>query len=370
MGSLWEKFVRPLMFALDAERAHDIGMLALSNSLTSKVFGRVADELPTGLSVRRFGLDFANPLGLAAGFDKNALAVEALSRLGFGSIEIGTVTYEPQPGNERPRLFRLPADGALINRMGFNNEGVKAVVRRLENIERSCVIGINIGKNKTVSKEDAVSNYLKCFEVAYPAADYITINVSSPNTSGLRDLQQTDTLGELLKSIITRADELAWAGKGEGARGTRRKSILVKIAPDLSDDEVMAIADLCLEKGVDGVIATNTTLSREALRNKKLAGIGQGGLSGRPLARRSNEVISLIFRHTRGRLPIVGVGGVFSAEDAFDKIAAGACLVQAYTGFIYGGPRFAVDVLTGLARILEERGFSSVDDAVGNTAEI
>lgn len=366
MGFIWEKMVRPVMFSLDAERAHKLGMMALRNGLASGLFAPRSSELPQGLAVSRFGLDFANPLGLAAGFDKNAVAVDALANLGFGFVEVGTVTYEPQPGNERPRLFRLPADRALINRLGFNNDGAETVVRRLSQSRRPCVIGINIGKNRTVKLEDAVANYLRCFELVYSAADYIAINVSSPNTPGLRDLQQIGALRELLLAIIERGNELSEQKETGGSEtGPRRKPVLVKIAPDLSDDEIIAIADLCTELGADGIIATNTTVSRKGLRSVNLEDIGAGGVSGKPLTQRSNRVISLIFRHTQGRLPIVGVGGVFSGEDAFEKIAAGASLLQAYTGFVYGGPRFAVELLTGLARILETEGFSSLDAAVG-----
>lgn len=368
MSFLWEKIARPLLFRVDTEKAHEWGMQVLRSGIVGRLPGIGLAKVPSGLAIECFGLRFSNPLGLAAGFDKNGAAIDQLADLGFGFVEVGTVTYEPQPGNPKPRLFRLPDDMALINRLGFNNEGAEAVASRLMVAERRCVIGVNIGRNKTVSNEDAKANYIKCLEVTYPAADYIAINISSPNTPELRDLQKGENLHRLLRAVIGRAEELGIPeNKGSETVGLRkdRKPILVKIAPDLTDDEIISVADSCMEHGIDGIIATNTTVSRDGLQTKNIDRIGPGGLSGRPLAKRSNEVISLIYRHTGGNLPIIGVGGIFTAQDAFEKIAAGACLIQAYTGFVYGGPRFAADLLTGLRRIMDEREFSTVDEAVG-----
>jgi len=351
MSKLWEKIMRPVMFGFDAERAHEIGIKALEMGLASPFY---SDARVEGFSeIERFGLKFANPLGLAAGFDKNGVAVDQLASLGFGFVEVGTVTYEPQPGNPKPRMFRLAEDHGLINRLGFNNDGSIAVAERLKKIERKCVVGVNIGKNKDVPNEEATENYLKSFDLVHPVADYVAVNISSPNTPNLRELQKADNLEELLEALTARNTELG------------RRPLLVKIAPDLTESEIEAIVDICLRYHIDGIIATNTTISRDGLRSN----IDEaGGLSGKPLEQRSNEVISKIYRYSKGTLPIVGVGGIFTAEDAFAKIAAGASLIQAYTGFVYGGPTFARDITSGLAAILMERGFKNLNDAVGSKA--
>lgn len=337
------------MFGLDAERAHEIGIKALEMGLASPFY---SDARVDGFGeIERFGLKFANPIGLAAGFDKNGVAVNQLASLGFGFVEVGTVTYEPQPGNPKPRLFRLPDDNALINRLGFNNDGAAAVAERLKTINRKCIVGVNIGKNKEVPNEEATENYLKSFDLVQPVADYVAVNISSPNTPNLRELQKAESLDELLGALTTRNQELGW------------RPLLVKIAPDLTEAEIEAIVDTCLRHKIDGIIATNTTISREGL----ISNIDEaGGLSGTPLAKRSNEVISAIYRYSKGKLPIFGVGGIFTAEDAFAKIAAGASLIQAYTGFVYGGPTFAGDITLGLTTILKERGFANLDEAVGS----
>lgn len=335
------------MFGLDAEQAHEMGIEAMRLGLASPFAGEIFDFGEFAL----FGLKFANPLGVAAGFDKNGVVVDQLASLGFGFVEVGTVTYEPQPGNPKPRLFRLPDDQALINRLGFNNDGAVIVAGRLKKLRRNCVVGVNIGRNKDVPNEEATENYLKSCEMVHPVADYVAVNISSPNTPNLRELQKGDNLEELLGAL--------------GARNTAlgRKPLLVKIAPDLSEAEIEAIVDICLKYEIDGVIATNTTVTRDGLRSN----INEtGGLSGKPLAKRSTEVISTIYRYSKGKLPIIGVGGIFTAEDAFAKIAAGASLIQAYTGFVYGGPLFAVNVNVGLAAILKDRGFKTLDEAVGS----
>jgi len=347
MSLLYEKIIRPALFRLPAETAHDIGMSALR--FASALFAN--NEVHQNLETEVFGLRFPNPLGLAAGFDKNAVAVEGFAGLGFGFVEVGTVTFEPQPGNPRPRLFRLSEDGALINRLGFNNDGARRMAKRLAHVRRRCVIGVNIGKNKEVPNEQALSNYLDTFELVHPYADYVTVNVSSPNTPNLRELQRTDSLAELLGGIQKRNVELG------------RKPLLVKISPDASDDELRGMADVAMGVGIDGIIATNTTVSRTGLRSN----VDEvGGLSGRPLMHRSSEVIGLLYQHLRGAIPIIGVGGVFSAADAFEKIAAGASLIQAYTGLVYGGPKFPATLLRGLSEIIEKNGFSSISEAVGS----
>ena len=376
MAFVWDTFVRRAMFRMEAEPAHELGVKALRSGWAAPFYAD-ARSFGTG-PVRRFGLEFANPVGIAAGFDKNAVAVNQLASLGFGFVEIGTVTYKPQIGNPKPRMFRLPEDKAIINRLGFNNEGATAVAERLSALRRTCIVGVNIGKNKDVPNEVATENYLASFKLLQPFADYVAINISSPNTPNLRELQRSENLDELLEAL----QDVNWNGGGSlreirpsnqaelagrmPAVQSEPKPILVKIAPDLSEAEIEAAVDICRKHDISGIIATNTTIGREGLRTPNAASIGAGGLSGRPLTRRSTEVVSTIFKYSKGKLPIIGVGGVFNAQDAFDKISAGASLVQAYTGFIYGGPTFARDVNEGLAKILKDRGFGSIDEAVGS----
>jgi dihydroorotate dehydrogenase len=349
---------------------HELALHWLSFALsvrTARTFAkRQFHREPFG-KLKRFGLEFANPVGLAAGFDKNGTAALALAALGFGFIEVGSVTSEPQPGNPRPRLFRLPRDRALINRAGFNNCGAKQLAENIKRHRPDCVLGVNIGKSRNIAIENAILDYLESFDAVYDIADYITINVSSPNTPNLRELQRADRLAELLKALQERNHELA----------TRRslqqgKPLFLKIAPDLSDPEIESIVDVATRSQIAGVIATNTTTSRAGLQTSRaeVDAYGEGGLSGAPLRNRATEVISLIYRLTRGVLPIVGVGGVFSAEDAWDKICAGASLIQLYTGFIYEGPEVARRINEGLADILKREGFSSFDEAIGSRAGI
>lgn len=351
MSFIWNKLARRALFGLDAERAHEIGVKAMRMGIASPFY--VDDALFGMPPVELFGLKFANPFGIAAGFDKNAVVVEQLASLGFGFVEVGTVTLRPQAGNPKPRLFRLPADHALINRLGFNNDGARVVAERLAKADRRCVVGVNIGKNKDVPNEKAIENFVACFEIMQPAADYVAVNISSPNTPGLRDLQQPESLDALLSALTAKNRELG------------RKPLLVKIAPDLSNVQIEECVDVCTQHGIDGMIATNTTTSRDGLRTGEVGKFGEGGLSGRPLFTRSNEVVSTIYRRSKGELPIIGVGGVFTGEDAFAKIAAGASLVQAYTGFVYGGPTFAADVNRGLKQTLDASGFRCVEDAAG-----
>ncbi|MCC6452087.1 MAG: quinone-dependent dihydroorotate dehydrogenase [Acidobacteria bacterium] len=352
MSLFWEKLARPVMFLMDPERAHELGVASLKAGLARPFYRNCANGAFG--TIERFGLTFSNPLGLAAGFDKNGEVVEPLASLGFGCVEVGTVTLEAQPGNARPRLFRLPKQQALINRLGFNNDGAKAVADRLRELDRNCIVGVNIGRNRSVPNDEAVENYVACLRIVHEVADYITVNVSSPNTPELRDLQQEASLSQLLEALKAANVEL-------GA-----KPLLVKVAPDLSTSEVAAIADICLSLGVSGVIATNTTITRPGIEENVSNRIGNGGLSGRPLKEMSRRVVETIYKHTKGKLPIIGVGGIFTAEDAFESIAAGASLVQAYTGFIYGGPAFPHNVCSGLAEMLSSRGFKSVDEAVGS----
>ena len=318
-------------------------------------------------NLKRFGLTFRNPVGLAAGFDKNGDAAEVLAPLGFGFIEVGTVTSEPQPGNPSPRLFRLPTDRALINRLGFNNCGAKQLVKNLKQHHADCVLGVNIGKARSVPVERAIPDYLKTFAIVYEVADYIAVNVSSPNTPQLRELQQADALSDLLTQLQTRNRALA-----EEHSLSASRPLLVKIAPDLNDEEITSIVRVAQQTGISGIIATNTTTSRDNLGSSpsRVAAAGEGGLSGAPLRRRSNDVIRKIYRLTNGSLPIIGVGGVFTAEDAWDKICAGASLIQLYTGFIYEGPGVARRINEGLRQILTKEGFVSLDEAVGSKAEL
>ncbi len=354
MSKLWQKLIRPVMFGIEAERAHEIGIEALRLGLAGFVQPVESNDSPFFGEIERFGLKFSNPLGVAAGFDKNGIVVNQLASLGFGFVEVGTVTYEPQPGNPKPRLFRLPEDKALINRLGFNNYGAEVVAERLKKLDRRCVVGVNIGRNKDVPNEEATQDYLKCFEIIHGVADYVAVNISSPNTPNLRELQRAESLEDLIAALKKKNAELG------------PKPLFVKIAPDLTEGEIEAIVDVAVRYEVSGIIATNTTISRNGLVIKDIDQIGDGGLSGKPLAKRSSEVISMIYRSSKGALPIIGVGGIFTAEDAFAKVAAGASLIQAYTGFVYGGPSFARDINRGLAAILKERGYETLDEAVGS----
>lgn len=359
--SFYKSIIRPLLFKMPTETAHEIGIEALRVGLNPKfaqdlVFRRFSVE--SFGELERFGLKFKNPLGMAAGFDKNGTVVNSLAALGFGFVEVGTVTFNPQKGNEMPRLFRLPQDAALINRLGFNNEGTEKVVERLKKINPNCVLGLNIGKNKDVPNEEAIENYLKSFELAHPVADYIVVNVSSPNTPNLRELQKAENLKELLNALQKRNRELL------------TKPLLVKIAPDLSDGEIEAIVDISLNLKLAGIIATNTTIKRDNLKTTNSEKVGAGGLSGKPLREKSNEIVSKIYRYSKGKIPIVGVGGIFTAADAFEKIAAGACLIQSYTGFVYQGLTFARDVNVGLVKILQKKGFNNLDEAIGTKEKV
>ena len=352
------RFLRPILFRLPPETAHELAL----HSLSLVPPGFIKKRLSNPISC--FGLSFPNPVGLAAGFDKNGIALQSLAALGFGFIEAGTVTYHPQPGNPRPRLFRLSEDQALINRAGFNNEGAAAFVKRVERNRPDCVLGVSIGKSKITPLSDANDDYLKSFELVYNVADYIAVNVSSPNTPQLRELQQSEQLTSLLSVLQARGRELQ-------QQYQKRVPLLVKLSPDLERRELEMIVDVIDRLQIDGIIATNTTVSRDNLRTdaKQVAACGEGGLSGRPLKNVSTKMIAQLYELTGGRIPLIGVGGIFTAEDAWEKIAAGASLVQLYTGFIYQGPNIAQQINEGLSRILAREGFASLDAAVGSRSK-
>jgi dihydroorotate dehydrogenase len=367
---LYRSILRPILFRLPPESAHELALRSLSFALGAKWTRNLAARRFHRASfgeLERFGLSFRNPVGLAAGFDKNGKGARGLAALGFGFIEVGTVTHLAQPGNARPRLFRLPQDKALINRLGFNNDGAAAVAAHLKTHRPDCVLGINLGKSRAVSLENAVDDYLASFELVQHLADYITINVSSPNTPALRELQRADALAALLEAIQQRNRETAL----RDARGGRPVPLLVKIAPDLEQHELESIVEVALRAKVDGIIATNTTTGREHLMTPQaeVAACGEGGLSGKPLRARSTEVVATLYRLARGRLTIIGVGGIFNARDAWEKTCAGASLVQLYTGFVYEGVGVVREINEGLAELAQSSGFRSLDEAVGCRAE-
>lgn len=320
--------IRRFFFSLDAEKAHMLGLKAIklvnSAKLSRLVFGQ-----PVSAPKTVMGLTFPNSVGLAAGLDKNGDYIDGLSAVGFGFIEIGTITPRPQPGNPQPRLFRIPKAQAIVNRMGFNNKGVEYLIEQVKKAQADTIIGINIGKNFDTPVESAADDYKICLQRVYTLADYITINISSPNTPGLRSLQFGDELRHLLDVLKTEQDVLCESTK-------KYVPLAVKIAPDMDDSDIKVIAELLLEKNIDAVIATNTTISRSAVEGLDNAE-EQGGLSGAPVFQQSTHVVRILAEHLKGKIPIIAAGGIFSAQDAKDKISAGAELVQIYTGFIYQG---------------------------------
>jgi len=325
---MYKSLIRPLLFNFDPEKVHyftfDLLKFLFQIPGVSSVFRNKFQLNDPRLIRKVFGLTFKNPVGLAAGFDKNAVLYKELDQLGFGFVEIGTVTPKGQAGNEKKRLFRLKEDSAIINRMGFNNEGVEAAVKRLKS-NKNVLIGGNIGKNKITPNEEAVSDYTICFEALFDYVDYFVVNVSSPNTPNLRALQEKEPLTELLNTL-----------QQLNLLKSKPKPILLKIAPDLSDDQLLDIIEIVANTGIAGVIATNTTISRENLQSENKTEMG--GLSGKPLKNRSTEVIRFLSEKSNKAFPIIGVGGIHSAEDALEKLQAGASLIQLYTGFIYEGP--------------------------------
>jgi dihydroorotate dehydrogenase len=407
MARMYGLAYRTVLRRLPAEGAHraGFGLIRLAGAIPggSWLLRRWFAPRDPVLRVRALGLDLPGPLGLAAGFDKDARGADALGALGFAFVEVGTVTAQPQPGNPRPRMFRLPADRALINRMGFNNQGAAVAASRLRHRRGRpggrVAVGVNIGKTKVVPPERAVADYVASARLVAPVAGYVVVNVSSPNTPGLRDLQAVSTLRPLLSAVRDALDEAAVVGgsretgdfgggdsdgvnesdrinESDGvdgaavAGGGRRVPLLVKIAPDLADGDVDAIADLALELGLDGIIATNTTIARAGLvSDPALVGAaGAGGLSGAPLRARSLEVLRRLYTRAGDRLVLIAAGGIETADDAWERITAGATLIQAYTGFIYGGPGWPRQIQDGLARKVREAGLTSIAEARGTAA--
>ena len=335
---------RPLLFSLDPETAHNVTLPALRSAARLGLTNLIARPRPDPRKV--MGLEFPNPVGLAAGLDKDGAYIDGLAALGFGFIEVGTVTPRPQPGNPKPRMFRLPQANALINRMGFNNGGVDAFVRNVQASrfyqDKQGVLGLNIGKNADTPIERATDDYLICLEKVYPYAAYVTVNISSPNTKNLRQLQQASELDELLSKLKQSQAALA-------DRHGRYVPIVLKIAPDLDGEQVKAIADALLRHGIDGVIATNTTITRDAVQGLPHAQEA-GGLSGAPVRALSDRVVSALHKELGGALPVIGVGGILSGADAKAKMDAGASLVQLYTGLIYRGPALVRECAAAIAR--------------------
>ncbi|MBI2089746.1 MAG: quinone-dependent dihydroorotate dehydrogenase [Deltaproteobacteria bacterium] len=361
---LYKTLLRPLLFLRDPEKAHDQTLSLISSlSFLEAPLEWLFAVKDARLEVRVGPLTLPNPVGLAAGFDKNAIAVKTWPGFGFGFIEIGAVTAHPQPGQPRPRLFRLPKDEALINRLGFNNDGAEAIAAKLEALsagERKRIpVGINIGRSKVVETKDAAADYLFTFEKLFPFGDFFTVNVSSPNTPGLRDLQEKSLLRDLLQAIQDKNREMAGKSK------TQEKPIWVKIAPDMDFSQVDDIIDVAQSEKVAGIIATNATAF---LREKLVTPTHEpGGLSGKPLKALATSFIRYIYQATRGRLPIIGVGGIFTAEDAYEKIQAGASAVQILTGFVYEGPCAVKRINRGLLRLMDRDGFKNISEAVGTT---
>jgi dihydroorotate dehydrogenase len=364
--SLYTRIARPLLFSLEAERAHNLTIAAVARPIVARTLAlRPHSPADSRLRQHIFGLSFAHPIGLAAGLDKQGTAAAAWRAIGFSFAEIGTVTPRPQPGNPRPRLFRLPHDRAIINRFGFNSEGAAAVARNLAGAGGSgpaptgadvARVGINIGRNKETPNERAVDDYVATIEHLHPLADYFVVNVSSPNTAGLRDLQESRTLRTLIAAVRSRIGELSPA---------RAIPLLVKVSPDMAASDLLASVDAAVEGGVAGVIATNTTVSRPGLRTAAAIAAETGGLSGEPLRAPANTACAHLFRHLRRSVPIVGVGGVFTPDDAYARIRAGASLVQLYTALVYEGPGVVGRIVDGLAERLARDGFTNVEDAIG-----
>lgn len=360
---LYKSLLKPFFFKMDPEKAHHLVIDGLAAGGRMPGLTRVmramygvpdSPELRTEL----LGLTFPHPVGLAAGLDKNGKAPDGFSSIGFGFAEVGTVTPKGQAGNDLPRLFRLPPDEALINRMGFNNDGAEAMAASLSRRKiHSIPIAVNIGKNKVTPNEQAHEDYQACIRMLYDFGDFFVVNISSPNTQGLRDLQHGDELRKLLEAVM---DEV----KGQAAaRKAKAKKVLVKIAPDMSDDQLQHTVATIMDSEISGIIATNTTLSREGLSH---ANAGEtGGLSGKPLRDRSTAVIRAVYRQTGGQLPIIGSGGIFTAQDAYDKIRAGASLVEIYTALIYKGPELLRELTSGLKECMRKDGYRHIAEAVG-----
>lgn len=370
MGWPYQNWIRPLLFKRDAERAHNSALTLLGLASRSRVACSAIGSIYSApaLPVAVFGLKFPNPVGLAAGMDKHAVAVPAWEKLGFGFSELGGVTWHPQPGNPAPRMFRAVADEAIVNRMGFNNSGAEAVAKKLREWKKNYrwpkhPVGINLGKSKITPLEEAAEDYANSFHALRGLADFFVINVSSPNTPGLRQLQDKAALKTIFEAIQRQNGP-------QPADPNPRPPVLVKVAPDLSFEALEEILELVKPCGIAGIIATNTTLARpetaDAAAQKVYA--ETGGLSGKPLRARSTEIIRYLYQQTNGSLPIIGVGGIFTADDAWEKIAAGASLVQVYTGLVYEGPGIAKSIVTGLRQRMEKEGVRALKDIVGSAA--
>lgn len=335
---MYESLIKPFLFSLSPEKAHKLALNSLETGLKLPL---VASSIKNSyqfhhesLETELFGLKFPNPVGLAAGFDKEAKHIDALAELGFGFVEIGTITPKAQAGNPQPRLFRLPKDQALINRMGFNNDGMEVAVERLKSRKSNIIVGGNIGKNKVTPNNEASNDYLLCFNALYDYVDYFVVNVSSPNTPGLRELQEKAPLTKLLNTL-----------QSENHKKNKAKPILLKIAPDLNEGQLEDIIEIVQDTNLSGIVASNTTIDRSGLQtdSAEIEKIGNGGLSGYPVKKRSTEVIKFI-RNADNSVPIIGVGGIMNGKDAKEKLEAGANLVQIYTGFVYGGPGIVKDI--------------------------
>jgi dihydroorotate dehydrogenase len=365
LSQVYQHLLRPLLFSLDPEIAHKIAIATCEKISQSKrlqtIVGNVCTYSHPSLEQKLWGQKFINPLGLAAGFDKDAVAPFAWQSFGFGFAECGSITAHAQTGNPLPRLFRLKSDRALLNRMGFNNCGAEATANALEQIKTNLgkfapiPLGINLGKSKTTPLEQAADDYCLSFRLLAPFASYFVINVSSPNTPGLRDLQAIAQLEIILKRIQI--------------ENKQNLPILVKVAPDLNPTDLQAIAYLAVELKLSGIIATNTTISRKNLQDQTFAN-APGGISGKPLSTLSTQAIALLWQATEGKLPIIGVGGIFSAEDAWEKITAGASLLQIYTGWVYEGPLVVKQILKGLVAKLQENRFEHIQQAIGSNNRI
>ncbi len=345
--------LRRVLFLVQPERIHTLVFAGMRAATRPPALRRRAERLlapDPALATTVFGVRFPGPLGLAAGFDKDGHGLDTWGALGFGYAEIGTVTAQAQPGNPQPRLFRLPDDRALLNRMGFNNHGAGELALRLTRHTGSVPIGVNIGKTKVTAPEDAVDDYRASARLLGPLAAYLVVNVSSPNTPGLRDLQAVESLRPILAGVLVETST----------------PVLVKIAPDLSDSDVDEIADLAMELGLAGIVATNTTISRAGLRTPGVDALGSGGVSGPPVARRSLEILRRLYARVGDRQVLISVGGIETADDAWERIVSGATLLQGYTGFIYGGGLWAKHIHDGIAQRLQDGGFSSLTEAVGS----
>ena len=353
------RLTRRLLFLVPPERIHTLVFALLRGvttvALARRLLRRLLGPSDPVLASTVFGVRFPGPLGLAAGFDKDGMGLLTWGALGFGYAEVGTVTAHPQPGNPAPRLFRLPADRALLNRMGFNNQGAGALAIQLARHRPQVPIGVNIGKTKATLAADAVTDYRASARLVGPLASYLVVNVSSPNTPGLRDLQAVQSLRPILEGVLLEASETS-------------TPVLVKIAPDLTDSDVDDIADLAVELGLAGIVATNTTVSRDGLATSGVKELGAGGISGPPVAQRAAEVLRRLYSRVGDRLALISVGGIETADDAWERITASASLLQGYTGFIYGGGLWPKHIHDGIARRLRDGGFASLPEAVGSAS--